>query len=51
MNNISKETWKEILDVLKEHKISYTVNYECDDIQVDKYIHIDLAILDYFKDE
>lgn len=51
MNNISKETWKEILDVLKEHKISYTINYEFNDVLVDEHIHIDLTILDYFKDE
>ena len=60
MNNISKEEWKEISDVLKKHNISYTTHYESRDIQKsmeysdvtvqDKYIHINLVLLDYFEE-
>ena len=58
--NISKETWKEILDVLGKHKIPYTTHYEsrdvvqameCPDITVmDKHIQINLVIQDYWED-
>lgn len=44
--NISKEIWKEIFDVLKKHKISYTTHYENDD----RHIQINLVIPDYFED-
>ena len=60
MNNISKEIWKEVLDVLKRHKISYTTHYESRDIQKameypditvhDKHIQINLVIPDFFED-
>ena len=59
--NVSKEVWKEILDVLKKHKISYTTHYENRDIQrameysditvQDKHIQINLVIPDYFDEE
>lgn len=59
--NISKEIWKEILDVLKKHKISYTTHYESRDIQrameypnitvQDKCIQINLTIPDFFEDD
>ena len=58
--NISKETWKEILDLLSKHKISYTTHYEhrdvqkaieCEDVTVsDKHIQINLVIPDYFNE-
>lgn len=58
--NISKETWKEVLDVLKRHKISYTTHYESRNIQKameypditvhDKHIQINLVIPDFFED-
>lgn len=58
--NVSKEVWKEILDVLKKHNISYTTHYENRDIQrameysditvQDKHIQINLVIPDYFDD-
>lgn len=58
--NISKEIWKEVLDVLKRHKISYTTHYESRDIQKameypditvqDLYIQINLVIPDFFED-
>lgn len=58
--NISKDAWKEVLDVLKKHKITYTTHYErrdiprateCSDATVqDKYIQINLVILDYFDE-
>jgi len=57
---ISKETWKEILDVLSKHKISYTTHFESRDVQnamecfdttvQDKHIQINLVIPDYFDD-
>lgn len=59
--NISKEIWKEVLDVLKRHKISYTTHYESRDIQKaieypditvqDKHIQINLVIPDFFEDD
>lgn len=59
--NISKETWKEILDLLGKHKIPYTTHYENRDIQrameqedvtiQDKHIQINLVIPDYFEEE
>ena len=59
--NTSKEVWREILDVLKKHKISYTTHYESRDIQrameysditvQDKHIQINLVIPDYFDDD
>ena len=58
--NISKEVWKEVLEVLAKHKISYTEHFErrdiqkaieCPDITVDdKHIQINLVIPDYFED-
>ena len=58
--NISKETWKEVLDLLSKHKISYTTHYEsrdvqkaieCEDVTVlDKHIQINLVIPDYFDE-
>jgi len=58
--NISKEVWKELLDVLKKHKISYITHYENRDIErameypdvtvQDKHIQINLVIPDYFDD-
>ena len=58
--NISKEIWKEVLDVLKKHNISYTTHYESRDIQKameypditvqDKHIQINLVIPDFFED-
>ena len=58
--NISKEIWKEVLDVLKRHKISYTTHYESRNIQKameypditvhDKHIQINLVIPDFFED-
>ena len=58
--NISKEIWKEVLDVLKRHKISYTTHYESRDIQKameypnitvqDMHIQINLVIPDFFED-
>ena len=60
MNNISKETWREILDILKKYKISYTTHIERRDIPRameysdltvdDKHIQINLVIPDYFDD-
>lgn len=59
-NNITKEIWKEIEDVLNKHNISYTSHYESRDIETameypdrvvqDKYIQISLIIPDYFDD-
>ena len=59
--NISKEIWREVLDVLKRHKISYTTHYKSRDIQKameypditvqDKYIQINLVIPDFFEDD
>ncbi len=61
MNNISKEIWKEMLDILKKYKISYTTHYEDRDIQKameypdvtvqDKHIQINLVIPDWFEDD
>lgn len=61
--NISKEAWKELLTVLKKHKISYTAHCENRDIQkameypditvVDKHIQPDslkTAIEEAFAD-
>ena len=58
---ISKETWRKILAVLKENKISYTTHYEKRDIQrameypdvtvLDEHIQINLVIRDCFDDE
>ena len=58
--NITKETWREILDLLCKHKIPYTVRCEERDIQramededitvTDKHIQINLVIQDYFDD-
>lgn len=58
---ISKEVWKDISDVLKKHKISYTTHWESRDIQKsiecpdvvvqDKYIQINLVIPDYFEED
>ena len=58
--NVSKEVWKEILDVLNKYNISYTTHYENRDVQrameysditvQDKYIQINLVIPDYFDD-
>lgn len=57
MTNISKDIWKEILDVLKKHKIHFTSHCELRDIQgdpditvVNKYITISLVIPDYYED-
>ena len=44
--DITKEQWKEILDVLKEHKIPYTTSYEGED----KHIQINLVIPKFFND-
>lgn len=61
MRNISKEIWKEVLDVLSKYKIPYTTHYESRDIQramecpdvtvQDKHIQINLVIPDYFEDD
>lgn len=61
MNNISKEIWKEVLDVLKKHRIPYTTHYESRDVQrameyadvtvQDKHIQINLVIPDYFEED
>ena len=55
MNKISKETFKEILTVLKKHKISYTTEYEhCEYDKlssVNKHIHINLVIPNYYEEE
>ena len=58
---ITKEVWRDVLDILKKHKISYTTHYETRDIQcpmeypdvvvMDKHIQINLVIPDYFDDE
>ena len=58
---ISKEIWKEVLDVLKKHNISYTTHYERRDIQKameysdvtvqDKHIQVNLVIPDYFEED
>ena len=58
---ISKDIWKEILDVLKKYKIPYTTHYEHRDVQKameysdvtvhDLHIQINLVIPDYFEDE
>ena len=58
--NISKEIWKEMLDVLSKHKIPYTTHFENRDTQrameysdvtvQDKHIQINLVIPDYFED-
>lgn len=55
---ITKAIWKEILAVLKKHKISYTTHLETRDIPkpmeypdervYDKHIQINLIIPDYF---
>lgn len=60
MTNISKDVWKEILDVLKKHKIHFTSHCEIRDAQgtmenpdvtvVDKYVTISLVISDYYED-
>lgn len=54
--NITKEIWKEMLDVLKRHKISYVTHYEekvvknSDTVVTDKHIQINLVIPDYFEE-
>lgn len=58
--NISKATWKEVVDILKKHEIPYTTHYESRDIQKaigysdvtvqDKHIQINLVIPDYFEE-
>lgn len=59
--NVSKEIWKEILNILNKYNISYTTHYEnriihnttekCPNTNViDKYIQINLVIEDYFED-
>lgn len=55
---ITKEVWKEILDVLNKHNISFTTRFASRDIQKsmkepdvvvqDKHIQINLVIPDYF---
>lgn len=57
---ITKEIWKEISNVLKKHKISYTSHWESRDIPRameypditvhDKHIQINLVIPDYFEE-
>lgn len=59
--DISKETWKEISNILKKHKIPYITHYESRDIPramefpdlivKDKHIQINLVIPDYFEEE
>lgn len=56
---ISKEVWRDVLDVLKKHKISYTTNLEGrdvpksmgdpNDVVWDKHIQINLTILNYYE--
>lgn len=46
---ITKEAWKEILDVLKRHKISYTTDYNHRTV-TDKHIQINLDIPDVFDE-
>ena len=51
MSEISKEVWKDVLAVLKKHKISYTTHLESRDITMsmgecektvqDRHIHTD----------
>jgi len=58
MSEISKEVWKDVLDVLKKHKISYTTHLESRDISMpmgecektvqDRHIQINLVIPDCF---
>lgn len=58
--NISKETWKEVLTILKKYKIPYITHYEsrdverameCPDITVqDKHIQINFIVPNYFED-
>lgn len=56
---ISKEVWKEISNILKKHKISYTVHWEdnalrrrdCPNLTItDKHIQINLVIPYYFDE-
>ena len=44
--NISKETWKEISDILKKYQIPYTTHYEGED----KHIQINLVIPHFAED-
>lgn len=58
--NISKEAWEEIAKVLGKYNIQYTSHYESRDVPKameysdrtlqDKYIQIDLVVLDYFNE-
>lgn len=45
--DISKETWKEISDILKKYKLPYTTHYEGEN----KHIQINLVIPNFFKDK
>lgn len=57
---ITKEVWKDVLDVLEKHSISYTTHYKRRDVEMpmecpnttvdDKHIQINLVIPDYFGD-
>jgi hypothetical protein len=59
--DISKETWREISEILKKYKIPYTTHYkskdiqramECSDLTVtNKHIQINLVISNYFEEE
>ena len=60
MMEISKEVWREIALILQEHKIPYTSYLksrdipapmeECEKAVQDRYIQINLVILDYFNE-
>ena len=57
---ITREIWKDVLEVLKKHNISYTTHYEKRDVQramelpditvSDRHIQINLVIPDYWED-
>lgn len=44
--DISKEEWKEILEVLQKYNIPYTTHYDNED----KHIQIDLVIPKFYKE-
>lgn len=48
--DISKETWREISEILKKYKIPYTTHYKSKDI-TNKHIQINLVIPNYFEEE